>query len=214
MNARSFAAATALGLTLTLVVPLISPQAPVEAHEIKSGSDLRVALNQLLSEHVVLAAAATNAALAGRSDEFEAAASALDRNSVDIAGAIGMVYGKGAQEAFLPLWRKHIGFFVDYTNGVAKMDDMAKKKAVDDLVAYASDFGAFLNSANKRLPKEAVAKLVISHVTTLAAVVDAQAAKDWNKAYMAEREAFSHMQHVADALADAISRQFPKKFGS
>ena len=214
MDVRSFAGATALALTLALTVPVISPQVTAEAHEISSGGDLRVALNQLLSEHVVLAAAATNAALAGRSEEFEAAASALDKNSIDIAGAIGMVYGKGAQEAFLPLWRKHIGFFVDYTNSVAKMDDMAKKKAVDDLIAYASDFGAFLNSANKRLPKEAVAELVMSHVTTLAAVVDAQAAKDWKKAYMAEREAFSHMQHIADALADAISRQFPKKFGS
>jgi hypothetical protein len=49
----------------------------------------------------------------------EPTAAALDGNSVDIANAIGSVYGKDAGESFLPLWRKHIGFVVDYTVGVA-----------------------------------------------------------------------------------------------
>ncbi len=81
---------------------------------------LRVGLNALLSEHVYLAAAATNAALAGRQPEFEAAAAALDANSVDVAKAIGSVYGPDAEKAFLPLWRKHIGMVVDYTVGKAR----------------------------------------------------------------------------------------------
>jgi hypothetical protein len=76
-------------------------------------ADLRVALNKLLGEHVILAADATGAALGGRSAEFEAAAAALDGNSQDIAAAVGSVYGAPAGEAFLPLWRKHIGFVVD-----------------------------------------------------------------------------------------------------
>ena len=89
------------------------------AHGSKSASDLRAGWNALLAEHVYLAAAATNAALGGRQAEFEAAATALDANSKDIAVSLGAVYGKPAEDAFLPLWRKHIGFVVDYTTGLA-----------------------------------------------------------------------------------------------
>ena len=115
-------------------------------------SDLRTGFNSLFREHVFLAAWATGAALAGRDGEFKAAAGALDGNSIDIAKAIGSVYGAGAEQAFLPLWRKHIGFVVDYTVGVATKDDAKKNKAVNDLVQYTQDFGAFLSAANPNAP--------------------------------------------------------------
>jgi len=63
-------------------------------------SDLRTGLNSLFREHVFLAAWATGAALAGRDGEFKAAEDALDGNSIDIAKAIGSVYGAGAEQAF------------------------------------------------------------------------------------------------------------------
>ena len=105
-----------------------------------SAAQLRTALNGLLQEHVFLAADATDAALGGRNAEFKAAAEALDANSVDISKAIGSVYGPDAEKAFLPLWRKHIGFVVDYTTGVATKDKAKQEKAVNDLVAYTKEF--------------------------------------------------------------------------
>jgi Ni,Fe-hydrogenase maturation factor len=175
-------------------------------------AELRTGLNALLSAHVILAAAATGAALDGRSGEFQAAAGALDANSMDLAKAIGSVYGPDAEQAFLPLWRKHIGFAVDYTQGVATQDKAKQDKAVADLVQYTQDFGAFLSSANPNLPKHVVANLVKAHVLTLKEVIDAQAAKDPVKAYTALRMAASHMQMIADPLAGAIVKQFPVKF--
>jgi hypothetical protein len=177
-------------------------------------ADLRLALNELLSEHVTLAAAATQAALRGRKSEFEAATGALDMNSQDIAGAIGSVYGKDAGDAFLPLWRKHIGFFVDYTTGKATGSKKKQDKAVQDLLQYASDFGAFLNSATPALPKDAVADLVKMHIVSLKDVVDAQAARDYKLAFEKIRAASDHMQMIADPLADAIAAQFPDKFAA
>ncbi len=179
-----------------------------------SAADLRMALNALFAEHVYLAASATNAALGGRDVEFKAAAAALDANSVDIAKAIGSVYGLGAEQAFLPLWRRHIGFFVDYTTGAAANDKAKQDRAVNDLVGYTQDFGAFLNSANPYLPKAVVADLVKTHVLTLKDVVDAQANKDAAKAWMAVRRAAGHMQMIADPLAAAIAKQFPEKYAS
>ncbi len=173
---------------------------------------LRVGLNALLSEHVYLAAAATNAALSGRQPEFEAAAAALDANSVDVAKAIGSVYGPDAEKTFLTLWRKHIGMVVDYTVGAATQDRAKQQKTVSDLVAYTQDFGAFLAGANPNLPKAAVADLVQHHVLTLKAVIDAQAARDQDRAFTALRVGAGHMQTVADPLAGAIVKQFPDRF--
>ena len=180
-------------------------------HEAMS-SDLRTGLNSLFREHIFLAAAATGAALGGRDGEFKAAAGSLDANSVDISKAIGSVYGAGAEQAFLPLWRKHIGFVVDYTVGVATKDDAKKNKAVNDLVQYTQDFCAFLSSANPYLPKEVVAGLVKDHVLTLKDVIDAQATGDMNKSYMAIRTAAGHMGMIADPLAAAIAKQFPDRY--
>jgi hypothetical protein len=177
-----------------------------------TATDLRSNLNALLGEHVLIAAVATSHALGGREAAFNGAVGGLDANSIDIAKAIGAVYGADAEKAFLPLWRKHIGFFVDYTTGVATKDKAKQDKAVADLVGYSQDFGAFLSSANPNLPKSAVADLVKGHILSLKDVVDAQAAGDWPKAYAATRSAYHHMQMVGDPLAAAIAKQFPNRF--
>lgn len=210
----SIGLAGAIGLGgLTGLEPTgFAASAVAEAHAMGPQSDLRLTLNQLLAEHATLAAAATGAALNGHKHEFAAAAEALDANSQALAKAIGSVYGEAAGEAFLPLWRKHIGFFVDYTTAKAKHSKKGQEKAVNDLIGYASDFGAFLNSATPSLPKEAVAELVKMHILSLKDVVDAQAKKDWKLAYMKVRDASHHMQMIADPLADAIIKQFPEKF--
>jgi hypothetical protein len=198
----------AFALLLTLVGPATGRAAPTAA----SAADLRVTLNSLLTEHTALAASATGAALGGRDAQFQAAAAALDANSVDLAKAIGSIYGSSAEQAFLPLWRKHIGFFVDYTQAVAAKDQAKADKAVADLTQYTQDFGAFLNSANPNLPKDTVAGLVKTHVLTLKDVVDAQAAGDQTKAFNALRAAYAHMDMIAAPLAGAIGKQFPDKF--
>jgi hypothetical protein len=178
-----------------------------------AASDLRVGLNTLLAEHIYLAGAATGAALGGRSAEYGAAAGALDSNSVAISKAIGSVYGDDAGSAFLALWRKHIGFVVDYTTGLAGKDRAKQDKAVQDLLGYANDFGAFLHSACPGLPTSVVADLVGGHVTTLKTVIDAQAAND-PMVYVNIRAAAAHMQMIADPLAAAIAKQFPDRFAS
>lgn len=199
-------AVTAMGVGDVWAARLNAPTSATPA------AGLRVGLNALLSEHVYLAAAATNAALGGRQPEFEAAAAALDANSVDVARAIGSVYGPDAEKAFLPLWRKHIGMVVEYTVGVATGDRAKQEKAVNDLVGYTQDFGAFLSGASPNLPKAVVADLVKHHVVTLKDVIDAQAAKDHARAFVAERTGAGHMQMIADPLAEAIVQQVPDRF--
>ena len=207
------AAAVVACLSVGAVPRSVAPAAAAPMAMMDDGATaLRVALNGLLQEHAYLATLATGAALQGRTADFQAAGAALDGNSVDLSKAIGSIYGSGAEQAFLPLWRKHIGFFVDYTTGLATKDKAKQDKAVNDLIGYTQDFGAFLNSANPNLPKDTVAGLVKEHVLTFKAVVDAQAARTPDKADQALRMAAAHMQHIADPLAAAIVKQFPDRF--
>jgi hypothetical protein len=172
-------------------------------------SELRAGLTALLQEHVYLAGIATGTVLSG--GDLDAPAAALDANSVALSEAVGSVYGDDAGAAFLDLWRRHIEFFVAYTTAVATDDTAGAEQAEADLDGYRTDFGAFIESANPNLPKEAVAEELIPHIETLLAAIDAQAAGDPSQ-YDKLREAASHMPHTAQVLADAIVKQFPKKF--
>ena len=171
-------------------------------------ADLRATLNRNLQEHVYLAGLATGQALAGNTKGFDAAAATLDTSSNDLIGAVSSVYGDAAGKAFDPLWKKHIGFFVAYTQAIAKGDRAAADKAVADLTAYAGEFGAFIESAtNGGLKKDAVASLLTGHAQTLIAAIDAQKAGDPMKAYANLKKAAAHMPMIADPLAAAIAKQ-------
>lgn len=176
-------------------------------------ADLRAGLNTLLAEHVFFAGAAVNEALQGNTPGFESAAAALDENSVALSDAVGSVYGADAGEAFLGLWRSHIGMFVDYTQATAAGDKAAQDQAVAELTGYADDFAAFLSGANPNLPRETVQALVVEHVVSTKDAVDALASGDAAKGFTELREAISHMHMLADPLAGAIAQQFPDQFG-
>ena len=175
-------------------------------------ADLLTSLNAALREHVFLAAAATGAALGGRAGEFAGAKAALDANSDAVTGVMAGVYGDEAGKQFGPLWKKHIDLLVDYTNALAGKDQAKADEAMDDLLAYTEEFGAFVNTASPKLAKDAVTDLIKTHVVTLKDVVDAQAAKNYTKAYTSERTAADHMAMIATGLATAVVAQFPTKF--
>jgi hypothetical protein len=199
---------------LPIGAALAAVLAPVVVAAAQSAADLRVGLNHRLVEHAYLAGATTAAALGGRSDDAKAATAALDANSLDLARAIGTVYGDETGKAFLDLWRQHIVFLIDYTRATAGENPRMRDDAVQNLLGYADDFAAFLAGANPHLPKAAVAELLRTHVRGLTTVVDAQAGGNAGPAYTSLRAAAAHMQSIADPLAAAISKQFPGKFAA
>lgn len=173
-------------------------------------SELRAGLTALLQEHVFLAGITTGEALAGH--DIKAPAAALEANTQGLQDAVASVYGDAGGRQFGDLWRKHIGFFVDYTTGLATEDQAKVDKAKADLDGYRADFGAFIESATKgALTKEAVADELKPHVETLEAAIDAQAAKDPSQ-FAKLKVAADHMPMTASILASAIVQQFPDRF--
>jgi hypothetical protein len=173
---------------------------------------LQSTLNTGLREHVYLLAATTGAALAGRQDEFNGARAALDANSSALAATIASVYGPEAGKAFDPLWRRHIGFFLDYTNALKARDKARQDKAIDDLLAYTATFGAFLHSASPALSADAAGDQIKTHVFTVKDTLDAQGVGNFSAAYSGMRTAAEHMSRIAESLTPVIVKQFPQKF--
>jgi hypothetical protein len=170
-------------------------------------SGLRAALTGLFIQHVAQTGAVVQAAVANglNSPQTAGAVKALDQNTVDIADAVGSVYGTQAQSAFLKMWRAHIGFFVDYTKGLATDDQQLVDAAQAKLANYKRDFAAFLGSATG-LPATAVADDLQGHITTLEDAIQAIVTKSPTaaaKISMAE----THMAGTAAVLAKAIAAQ-------
>jgi hypothetical protein len=175
------------------------------------GAVLRSTLDKLFGEHVALIADAAAAQAQGRSKDVLAAQAVLvGQNSTDLATAFGQIY-PDVQASFLSLWKKHISFFLSYGAAAAKGNSAGKSKAVADLTAYAATFAAFLHAQNDQLPASAVEALFKAHATTVLAVIDAEVAKDYPKAYAALVAAYEHMDMIGKALAVAIRAQHPEK---
>ena len=177
---------------------------------------LRANLTSLLQEHVYLAGAAIEQAVdAGGNLEDPAVAAAvetLDTNSVALADAIGSVAGDENRDAFLELWRQHIGFFVDYTLGKATGDQAMVDQALADLDGYqqaAGDF--FAEITGGELPADAVVESLETHISTLTAAIDAVVAGDAS-AFDKLREAAQHMPMAATAISSAIVAALPDQF--
>ena len=170
-------------------------------------SSLRAALTGLLIQHVAQTGAVVQTAVATSltSPQTSGAIKALDKNTVDLGDAIGSVYGAPARTAFLKMWRAHIGFFVDYTKGLATNDKKLVSSAQAKLANYKSDFAKFLGGATG-LPADAVAQDLQGHITTLEDAIQALVSKSPTaaaKIAMAE----SHMAGTASVLAKAIAQQ-------
>jgi len=183
-------------------------EAPAVVDTVNSdGANLRAQLTALLADHVYLAGAAIDQALADGGDletaDVQAAVAALDENSVEVAALVGSAY-PDAEQPFLDSWRSHIPFFVNYTLGEATGDEELSAQAVEDLNGYAVSFGELINSVVPELPAEAVQAELEMHAVSLLAAIDANIAGD-PEYFSLLKEAASHMPMTATALAGGIA---------
>ena len=142
-----------------------------------AASALRAELTRMLTDHVYLAGIAVFTAytadggLTGAA--FKGAAAALDKNSVEIAKAVGSVAGKANETAFLAGWRAHVGDFVTYAKGAATGNKKLKKTALGNLEGYSIASGAFFSKiTGGALPADVVAKDFRIHIETTAGAID------------------------------------------
>ena len=174
-------------------------------------SDLRLSLDQLLGEHLVLAALAMRAGVT-QSADFTAAGDALNGNTDDLSAAIGGIYGQGAADLFKQVWSEHINAYVTFVQALGSGDDEARASSLAALHAYHDRIAEFLSGVNPQLDRQAVGDLIRRHVQALVTQAEATAAEDPARAIAATRDGYDGTFEVGAALAEAIAAQHPERF--
>jgi hypothetical protein len=120
-------------------------------------------------------------------------------------------YGAPAGEKMLTLLAGHWGAVKALTDARHDKDDAAYATAMKNLTANAGEIAKFLAGANPNLPEDAVRGLLMTHGGHHAAQIDQIDKGDTAGEASTWKAMQAHMEVIADALADAIARQFPDK---
>jgi hypothetical protein len=174
---------------------------------------LRSALTQLLGEHVELVVGALRAGATDAPD-FTAAASAVNGNTTDLTGAMGVLFNASTGTAFQQLWADHIELLVQYAASLAKDDESSRAQILAGLNGFEARLSAFLSGATgKKLASQQLAKALQAHDAMLRQQVDAFVAKDYvtahDVAYSTYQEMFGLSGQLAQAFGETVAKRLP-----
>ncbi len=174
-------------------------------------ADLRMTLRDLLGEHIHWSRTLVLATRAGERSAAQVAESRAIANARALGDAVAAFYGKEAGDRFAALFVGHNRAVKEYLTAALAGRQTAKKAASERAVRNAQEIDTFLSGANPNLPKGAVLNLLASHWAHHVAQVEAAAKRDWAQEARVWDEMRKHIYVVADALAEAIAKQFPDK---
>ncbi len=165
---------------------------------------LRSELDRLLGEHVVLVIAAMRSGVTNAAD-FSAAATTVNGNTRDLAGAIDTLFGGPAAKRFQSLWADHVDALISYAGALVKHDDAQRSQARAKLSTFESQFAAYLFAAtNKKLTNTALAKAFLMHDQMLIGEVEAFVGKDYQRAHDLAYSTYQDMFTLAGELTNAF----------
>ena len=169
-----------------------------------SPSQVRAQFEQLLGLHALLAVRQMRNLVTPVPELQRATEASLQANTDALSRLVASAYGGAPADRFTPLWQRHLADLLSYAKGVAGKDASATQTARTLLVADADAYGSWLAEASKgRVRADDAAAGVRMHVEELMEQADAYAARDYQRAYRVEREAYEHMFTAGGALAKA-----------
>lgn len=186
---------------------LLLPSAPpvAAARTAPAPADLAIRFEALLGQHSVLAADLMRSRIRGDDDFAQAANAALGRNTADMTGLVGQLFGRPAAEKFRPMWSEHIVALVAYAGALAARDETAKGDAGQELTEYEQALGDFFAGASGgRLAPAAARAAVVEHVGHLTGQADAYAAGDYAGADRLYRMGYQHTYDLGRTLAETL----------
>ena len=203
-------AAAALGLaTPTLANDLQLATATPAGGKV---AETKAALRDLWVGHIFWVRGVVFTTFAKNKPAATAAEQAVVANAKDIAGAIAPFYGQPASDKLFSLLAGHYGAIKEYLEAAVKKNAAAESKATDHLTANAQEIAAFLSGANPNLPKETLEELLLAHGGHHLQQIQEVQAGQYDKEIGTWSAMKGHIYVIADALTDALAKQFPEKF--
>lgn len=212
MKKKTMNKIVAPALALGLLVPLNAQAADHAPTASTPAGDLRATLDQLLSEHYVLAVTSMMKAYDGAPDA-EVTMKALDQNALDMTPAIASIYGEEGAAQFEDIFAGHNDYSADFVEAAKSEDKELRAEAEAEADEFVEEFSTFLDAATEgNLPKDAAADVLELHEDQVLSVFDNYVAGDYESAYMTYREGYKLMFDISKALSGAIVTQMPDKF--
>jgi hypothetical protein len=175
--------------------PAASPAKPKE---------LAAALEQYFAVHTLLAVRQARSVLTANGAYREAADHELEEYTEELSEIVAGAYGDAQGTRFKEVWERTTTDAGAYAQAVAAKDDAARDKARQALLADADAYGSWLATASDgRVAAGDAAAQLKTHVQQLMDHDDAFAARDYERAYRVERDAYEHMFAAGTALARA-----------
>jgi len=171
----------------------------------------KAALRDLWIEHVFWVRNVVVAELAGDAAAQKEAEKQVVANAQAIAASIEPFYGAEASKKLFTLLAGHYGAVKAYLDASIAKNAGKQTEATTALISNAGEIAVFLSSANEYLPKDAVEGLLKAHGAHHIAQIQQLQAKDYAGEAQTWATMTRHMYVIADALADALARQFPAK---
>lgn len=176
-------------------------------------ADLRVALNNLLREHVTSSLVVTRNIVDGASmEKIDGAKAAQTANAVAIATAVGGIYGEEAQAAITPPFVEHIAQSNNYAQAVANGDAAGQETALTALRAELRKVATVFNSVIPSVPADALYEALSAHEDLLNQAAVEYKAGNFEKAYKLENDALVQISGGAEVLSTGIVKAKPDMF--
>ena len=170
-------------------------------------ADLRVHLDLLFAEQVIIVAKESEAAF-NHSDSYASYTALLAANSSDLSASIGRAMGAAVAAEFQQAWDLQNRYLVDYAIGVVTHDDAKANAAMDGL----RDVPLKVGSALPLYQGYKVWLPLGEQFLDDKEFIDMLFAQNYASFYTELHVAYLHTQEIGDALADEIVNRFPDKF--
>jgi hypothetical protein len=185
---------------------LAQTSAPAKVNETEA------ALRDLWVGHVFWVRNVVVSTFAGNRPAAEAAEQEVVANAKQIAAAIEPYYGKDASEKLFGLLAGHYGAVKQYLEATVADNKGKQDAAFKSLSANATEISRFLSGANPNLPFDALNGLLLAHGGHHVQQIQQVKSKQYAEEAQTWEAMKRHMYVIADALAEAIAKQFPKQF--
>ena len=171
-----------------------------------------VALRDLWLGHIFWVRNVSVAAIDKNDSAIKAAEKQAVANAQAIAASIEPFYGAAAKDKFFKLLAGHYGAVKAYLVAAVAGDVSAQAKATQSLASNADEIASFLSQANPYLPKDAVQGLLLAHGGHHIQQIQQLRDRNYDAEAKTWEEMKTHVYQIADATADALAKQFTKKF--
>ena len=190
--------------------PLPSPT-PVPTPQNSKAADLRIRLDLLLGEHVMLVAKQAVAA-ANHTDEYAGYLTLLTANATAMVDVVRSAYGNTSATQFEQVWRIQNEYLITYTIGLVTHNDAKSNGAMSGLVnGFVPQFAQLITRLTQ-IPADQVTVLETQHLAEMQVMIDDEVPQSYAKFYPDLRRAYAKVTGLGERLATRMAEQFPDKF--